>query len=173
MPRPYGKPEMEPLLVPSVCPLCPENEARLDALAGRYPRRDALLLPALRLIEQERGAIPEEALEYLAEKLGLTPARVKGVLTFYTHYKRPGVGRHVIQACCTLPCVLAGALDLVAHLERKLGVPAGKTTPDGRFTLLKVECLAACDEAPLVQIDDGYYGKLTEAKLDALLERFL
>jgi NADH-quinone oxidoreductase subunit E len=79
----------------------------------------------------------------------------------------------VIQVCCTLPCALAGAMDVLGLLEQKLGVAAGETTADGRFTLLKAECLAACDEAPLVQIDDGYYGKLTPEKLDALLEKFL
>ncbi len=149
-----------------------ENEKRLEALARRYPERDAVLLPALREIERAKGSVPEEACEYLGGLLDLSPARVRGVLTFYTHYKRPGVGRHVIQVCCTVPCALLEAMSIVEHLEKKLGIRAGETTGDGRFTLLKVECLAACDEAPMMQVDDKYFGRLTPERVDEILERF-
>ncbi len=153
-------------------PLDVESEKRLEELARRYPERDAVLLPALREIERAKGSVPDEACEYLAEKLGLSPARVGGVLPVYSHGKRPGGGRHVIEVCCTIPCALLGAMSIVEHLEQKLGVSAGETTGDGRFTLLKVECLAACDEAPMMQVDDGYFGRLTPEKIDEILERF-
>jgi len=149
-----------------------ESEKRLEELARRYPERDAVLLPALRAIEREKGFVPEGTCEYLAERLGLSPARVRGVLTFYTHYKRSGVGRHVIQVCCTIPCALLGAMGIVELLEKKLGVRAGETTGDGRFPLLKVECLAACDEAPMMQVDDGYFGRLTPERVDEILRQF-
>jgi NADH-quinone oxidoreductase E subunit len=136
---------------------------------ARYPVKEAALLPTLRLAEREFGSITDDAMIYVAELLDLPPARVHGVFTFYTHFRRPGWGRHVLQVCCTLPCALRGALDLVGHLKRRLGIDVGGTTADGRFTLLKVECLASCGTAPALQVNDVYHENLTIEQLDALL----
>ncbi len=141
-----------------------------EALVSRYPSRQAALLPVLRLVEREFGAVSDEGMAYAAGLLGLPPARVKGVASFYTHYRRPGDGVYVIHVCCTLPCVLRGSASLVDALVRKLGIAVGQTTPDGRFTLRKAECLAACDLAPMIAINDTFHGPLTPESLGALLD---
>jgi NADH-quinone oxidoreductase subunit E len=153
-------------------PLGPEARKAIEAIAARYPTRAAALLPALRVVERELGAVTDEGIAAAADLLGLPPARVMGVATFYTHYRRPGDGRHVIHVCCTLPCALRGAVSLFDAFSRTLGIGEGQTTPDGRFTLRKAECLAACDLAPAVAVDDELYGPIDPGALDAFLSRF-
>jgi NADH-quinone oxidoreductase E subunit len=145
-------------------------QAECDALLARYPTRQAALLPLIRLVEREFGAVTDEGLAYVADLLGLPPAKVKGAASFYTHHRRPGDGKYVIHICCTLPCALRGSATLLEALTRKLGIGVGQTTPDGRFTLRKAECLAACDLAPMIAINDTYHGPLTPESLDALLD---
>jgi NADH-quinone oxidoreductase E subunit len=142
-----------------------------DALLGRYPTRQAALLPTLRLVEREFGAVSEEGMRYAATLLGLPPARVKGVATFYTHFRKPGDGKYVIHVCCTLPCALRGSASLVDALTRTLGIGVGETTRDGRFTLRKAECLAACDLAPVIAINDDLVGPLAPESLGDLLSK--
>ena len=146
------------------------GKARLEWLYTRYPMREAVLLPALRLAEEEFGVIDGPAIECVARETGISPGTIWGVLTFYTHYRRAGDGKYVVQVCSTLPCALRGCRDLVHHLERRLGIRPGETTPDGKLTLKKVECLASCDTAPVVQINDDYHEQLTLEKLDAILD---
>jgi NADH-quinone oxidoreductase subunit E len=148
----------------------PRAKERIEWLFGRYPVRVAALLPVLRLAEEEFGAIDDGAVECVAREIGVSPGYVYGVLTFYTHYRRPGDGKYVLQVCSTLPCALRGCRELVAQLQTRLAIRPGETTADGRFTLKKVECLGSCDTAPVVQVNEDYHENLTAAKLDELLD---
>ncbi|HEY3226887.1 MAG TPA: NADH-quinone oxidoreductase subunit NuoF, partial [Planctomycetota bacterium] len=145
--------------------------SELEGICSRYPKREAALLPALRLLEREFGSISEEGMAVVAKLIGVSPAKVYGVVTFYTHYKRAGEGRHQLQVCATLPCALRGGLDLHRHLSQALGIRAGQTTADGLFTLKKVECLANCDKAPCLQVDEDYFDHVTAPDADAIVER--
>jgi NADH-quinone oxidoreductase subunit E len=147
-----------------------ETDRRIDELLGRYPRPGSALLPALYLIQEEKGYISTESMEYVAGKMGVSPAFVAGVVSFYTLFHPQPVGRHHIQVCRTLPCALRGADEVMAHLEKRLGIREGETTRDGRFSLASVECLGACDNAPFCQINDQEHGLLDARKADALLE---
>ena len=143
---------------------------RIEWLYTRYPVKEAALLPVLRVAEEEFGAIDGPAILCVAKEMGLSPGHVLGVFTFYTHYRRAGDGKYVLQVCSTISCALRGARDIVHHIEGRYGIQPGQTTPDGRFTLKKVECLASCDTAPVVQINDDYHEGLTTEKLDAILD---
>jgi NADH-quinone oxidoreductase subunit E len=160
---PGGAPPGEPLH------FSPGARERISSLYQRYPIREAALLPVLRVAEEEFGSIGPEAIDCVAREMGLSASYVFGVFTFYTHFRRKGEGKYVLQVCATLPCALRGCREVVHHLEEKLGIKAGQTTPDGRFTLKKVECLASCDTAPVVQINDDYHEHLTLEKLEEVL----
>ena len=151
-------------------PVRPETDRRIDELKGRFPRPGSALLPALYLIQEEKGFVSEESMEYVAGKLGVSPAFVAGVVSFYTLFHRRPVGRHHLQVCRTLPCALRGCANLLAHLRTRLGIGPGETTLDGRFSLVEVECLGACDTAPMMQVNDQDHGHLDPQKVDALLE---
>jgi NADH-quinone oxidoreductase subunit E len=143
-----------------------------DWIVSRYPKRRAALLPTLRLLEKEFGRIDHEGMELAAELIGISAADVLGVVSFYTHYKRESDGKYVVWVCNTLPCALRGCREMTAAIEKRLGVRCGETTKDGRFTLKKAECLAACDVAPVMQIDDDQYENLVEAKLDEIFAKY-
>jgi len=147
-----------------------EARKRIDWLYTRYPVKEAALLPVLRVAEEQFGVIDNDAVDLVAREVGVSPGYVLGVLTFYTHYRRDGDGKYVLQVCSTLPCALRGCREVVHHLEQKLNLKPGETTADGRFTLKKVECLGSCDTAPVVQINDDYHENLSLEKLDAILE---
>ena len=142
----------------------------IKELAGRYPDPKAATLPALWLVQGELGWISPQACTAVAELLDLPPAHVLGVATFYTMFKKKPTGRYLIQVCSTLSCALMGSEHVVDYLEKKLGISCGETTADGKFTLMKVECLASCGTAPMMQINDDYYERLTEAKIDQILD---
>lgn len=150
-------------------PVRPETDQRIDALKTAYPRPGSALLPALYLIQEEKGHISDESMEYVAGKIGVPPAFVAGVVSFYTLFHREPVGRYHIQLCRTLPCALRGCGAILEHLERRLGIHAGERTPDGKFSLTTVECLGACDMAPMVQINDEEHFLLDPGKVDAIL----
>ncbi len=150
--------------------LPPEVETELAALLPRYPTARAALLPLLWLCQRRWGWISPGVARAVAARLDLSPAEVDGVVTFYTMFRTSPPGRHVVQVCTTLSCQLCGAAGLVEHLERRLGVGFGETTADGRFTLVDVQCLGACGEAPVVQVDDEYHVNLDPEKLDRLLD---
>jgi len=140
-----------------------------DALS-RYPVKRSAVLPVLWIAQREWGWLPPAALRLVAESVGLPESEVFGVATFYTMFNLRPVGRHHLQVCMTLSCSLMGADRLFKHLEKKLGVGHTGTTGDGRFTLRKVECLAACGKGPCLQVGFDYHENLDEAKVDALLE---
>lgn len=146
---------------------------RLEALFPKYPTRQACLLPALWMIQQERGWISEPAMAEVAEVLGLTPAYVKGVVTFYTMYHTHPVGRHFIQVCTTSPCGLCGAEETMRALLQYTGCgDLGATSPDGRFTVVEVECLGACGFPTPVLVDDDFHESVTPDRVPGLLARY-
>jgi NADH-quinone oxidoreductase E subunit len=147
-------------------------EAQIADILTRYPNTQAALLPVLWLCQERWGWVSTGMTRAIAERLGLSPAFVEGVVTFYTMFQRRPPGRYLLQICSTLSCQLCGTGDLVGHLKQRLGIDFGETTPDGRFTLVDVQCLGACGEAPVVQVNNDYYTELTVDRLDALLDRF-
>jgi NADH-quinone oxidoreductase subunit E len=147
-----------------------KRERLFEDIRRKYPEPAAALLPALRLVEEQEGSVSAEAVGYVAERLGITKAFALGVFSFYTHYRRPSEGRHVISVCRTLPCALRGSARLVEHLERRLKIGVGGTTPDGKFTLKETECLGACGGAPAAEIDGRCFENLSPEKLDMILD---
>ncbi|HOC44353.1 MAG TPA: NADH-quinone oxidoreductase subunit NuoE [Thermoanaerobaculales bacterium] len=146
-------------------------EAEIGRILSRYPTTQAALLPVLWCCQERWGWISPGITRAVARRLGLSPASVEGVLTFYTMYHREPPGRYALQVCTTLSCQLCGAADLAGHLQRRLGIGFGETTADGRFTLIDVQCLGACGEGPVIQINNDYYTALTAQRLDELLDR--
>jgi NADH-quinone oxidoreductase subunit E len=150
------------------------SPAQLDEvrrLQSLYPDPRGALLPVLHLAQETFGWVSLPVEEYVAGLFGISPAHVHEVVTFYTLYFRERPGRHVVSVCHNLSCHLAGAPSIIAHLKQRLGVEPGETTDDGRVTLLAVECLCACEAAPMMQVDDRYELNLTPAKVDQILER--
>jgi NADH-quinone oxidoreductase E subunit len=143
---------------------------RIQELFPRYPDKRSVTLAALRIAQEEKGFVSEEAMSDIAVLLELTPVQVYETATFYTLFTLQPVGKYLIQVCRTLSCALVGAEGVVQHLERKLGIRVGQTTPDGLFTLKKVECLAGCGAGPMMQINDEYYEYLTKDKVDRILD---
>ena len=150
--------------------LTPEREQQVDEILTRYPERRAALLPVLWLCQRQNGWISPEVAEYVSKRLDLSTAVIKGVVTFYTMFFDEPVGENVVWVCRTLSCDLRGGKAIQDHLEKKLGCRAGHTSADGKFTLLKAECLAACGQAPMVQINDYYYENLDAQQLDRILD---
>jgi len=148
----------------------PETLKEFQATVARYPKKEAAMLPVLYLAQREFGHLGPEAIDYVAKLMDQAPARVYGVVSFYTMYNMAPIGRHHIQVCRTLPCALRGAEEVTEFLKKKLGIECGQTTPDGRFTLSEVECLASCGTAPMMQVNDDYYENLTAEKIDQILE---
>jgi NADH-quinone oxidoreductase subunit E len=147
-----------------------EQLAEVRRLHGLYPDKRGALLPVLRLAQETFGYISLEVEEYVAGLFDLSAAHVHEVVTFYTLFFQQPPGRHVVSVCHNLSCHLMGSKGIVEHLARRLGVEVGETTPDGRVTLLTVECLCACEQAPMMQVDDRYEGLLTPEKVDRILE---
>ncbi|MGQ9516266.1 MAG: NADH-quinone oxidoreductase subunit NuoE [Anaerolineae bacterium] len=135
----------------------------------KYPQARSALLPALEIAQREAGYLSPQVLREVALLMDLPPVEVASVASFYTMLYRRPVGKHVIQVCTNISCSLMGAEHIVDILQKKLGIQVGETTPDGRFTLLTVECLGSCGTAPMMQVDDTYYENLTEERLDAIL----
>ena len=145
--------------------------AALDELRPAYPTAEALLLPALHLAQEHwDGWLPDEAILAVATELGLPPARVYGVVTFYDLYHQRPVGRHRIRVCNNLPCALRGANEILETLHEQLGVDEDEVTPDGRCSYVHFECLGACEQAPMMMVDGDYHGPLTPAKARRILE---
>lgn len=147
-----------------------EQLRRVCEFQALYPDRRAALLPVLRLAQETFGYISPEVEVYVAGLFDLTPAHVHEVVTFYTLFFQKPVGRHVLAVCHNLSCTLRGAEDVLAYLAERLGIEPGETTPDGTVTLFRVECLCACEIAPMMQVDEEYVGPLTRERIDEMLE---
>lgn len=155
---------------PRTIEFTPEQLQRVRGLQAMYPERRAALLPALHMAQEAFGHISLEVEEYVAGLFDLPPAHVHEAVTFYTLYFTKPVGRHMVSVCHNLSCHLLGAQGVVSYLEEKLGIDVGGTTPDGRVTLLTVECLCACEMAPMMQVDDRYEGHLTKDRIAQILD---
>lgn len=151
--------------------LSPERERELDEILTRYPTKMAACIPALHLCQEQHGFIDDDVIAWVSNRLDVPPAHVKGVVTFYTLFNQKKVGKHQIWVCRTLPCALRGGGDVLEHCEKRLGIKAGETTPDGKITLRTSECLASCGTAPMMLVDKEYHENLTPADVDRLLER--
>jgi NADH-quinone oxidoreductase E subunit len=150
-----------------------QTRARLERLFAQYPTKQACLLPALWMVQEVRGWISEPAIGEVAQVLDLTPAYVKGVVTFYTMYHTHPVGRHFIQVCTTSPCNICGAEDVVKALLQATGCgELGATSADGRFTVIEVECLGACGFATPILVDDDFIESVTPEQVPGILKRY-
>lgn len=145
---------------------------KFDRLRKIYPEemKSSLVLPLLQLMQEEKGHLTESDAVYIADYLDVPKIQVKEALTWYSMLYRQPVGKHVIKVCRNIACSLNGAERVIEHIEKKLGIKAGETTSDEKFTLLTVECLASCGTAPMMQVDDTYYENLTEDSIDKVLE---
>lgn len=137
----------------------------------RYPTKRAALLPVLHAIQHEYNWIPMQAMEEAAEFLGLAPAEVLDTATFYEEYWLKPKGQFLIQVCRSITCELCGSNQLTEFCKSKLGIELGETTPDGRFTLVELECLGACGTAPVALVNDVLHEELTVDKLQAIIDQ--
>ena len=147
-----------------------EFEQRVNAIVAKYPYPKAACLPVLWEVQRKQGWIDLDSEKWVAERLGVSPAHVHGVVSFYTMYKQKPAGKYHIQVCTTLSCMLRGSDDLVDHLKKKFGIGIGETTPDGKYSLVRVECLGSCGTAPMFQLNDDYHEDLTPEKADRILD---
>lgn len=152
--------------------LTEEQKREILAEAARYPDKRAASLDALKIVQRSEHWISDEALGEVAELLGMSPAELDNVATFYNLIFRKPVGDHVILMCNSVSCWMVGYEALQAALEEQLGITFGQTTPDGRFTLLPIVCLGACDRAPTLMIDQDLYGPVTPSDLAEVLTRY-
>jgi NADH-quinone oxidoreductase subunit E len=137
----------------------PQNQAKFDENVTQYPadQRKSAILYALYLVQYQQGYITGAAMRFVAGQIGCTPADVEDVVSYYTMFYTRPVGKYVLNVCRTLSCALLGAERVTEELSAKLGIKPGQTTPDGMFTLTEVECLGACDRAPVVMVNDRYW----------------
>lgn len=151
----------------------PDNLARAKAIIAKYPatRAQSALIPLLQLAQQQHDNwLPRAAMDYVAAMLDVPPIRAYEVASFYTMFNRAPVGKHLVQICTTTPCWLRGSDGIKKACHDKLGINPGQTTPDGAFTVMEVECLGACVNAPMLQIGDDYYEDLDAASATRLME---
>jgi NADH-quinone oxidoreductase subunit E len=146
-----------------------ENVERARRLMALYPESRSALIPMLHLAQEQDGWVTDEAMRHIAELLGISAAEVLGTCSFYEMFKREPVGRHLVNVCTNVSCMILGGYELLAHLESTLGVKAGGTTPDGEFTLDEVECIAACGQAPCLSVNYRVFGPLTHDAADTLV----
>lgn len=170
-----GPADNAPVEQPASFAFTPENLAKAKAHIAKYPpgRQASAVLPLLDLAQRQHGNwLPRAAMDYVADMLGMAHIRVYEVATFYSMFNLRPVGKHFFQICTTTPCWLRGSSDVVEACEKRLGITIGETTPDGQFTLTEVECLGACVNAPIIQVNDDFYedldGPTTERLIDAL-----
>ena len=139
-------------------------------IIGRFPRPKSALIPLLHLVQEQDGHVTADGMTHVAELLGITPSEVYGTASFYEMFKFEPVGRYCINVCTNISCQLLGAWELLEHAEERLGVKAGVTTEDGLFTLEDVECIAACTEAPAIQVNYRFRYKVTPDDFDQLID---
>jgi NADH-quinone oxidoreductase subunit E len=147
----------------------PENEALARRIVGRYPRAKSATIPLCHLAQEQDGWLSEEAMGHIAELVGCTPAEVLGTASFYEMFKLHPIGRYCVNVCTNISCQLLGGEELLHHAEEALGIRAGGTTADGVITLEDVECIAACTEAPAIQVNYRYFLQVSAADLDQII----
>src|SRR5258706_1332734 len=145
------------------------NVALAREVIGRFPRSKSALITLLHIAQEQDGYVTDDAMAHLAELLDITPAEVLGTCSFYEMFKLEPVGRYCVNVCTNISCQLSGGWELLEHAEKSLGIKAGSTTDDGLFTLEDVECIAACTEAPCLQVNYRYRYKVTATQFDRLI----
>ncbi|MCP4201740.1 MAG: NAD(P)H-dependent oxidoreductase subunit E [bacterium] len=150
----------------------PEEVAgAIDELRRHYPTAEALLLPALHFAQKHWGGwLPEEAILAVAAELDLAPAKVLGVVTFYDLFHQSPIGRHRVRVCTNLSCALRGGQEILESVKRHLGVGENEVSADGRCSVAEFECLGACEQAPMMMVDDEYHPRLTPQSAAEILE---
>ncbi|MBM3569168.1 MAG: NADH-quinone oxidoreductase subunit NuoE [Alphaproteobacteria bacterium] len=161
-----------PVVQPASFAFTPENRAKALGYIAKYPpgRQASAVLPLLYLAQAQLGWVPQKAMEHIAEMLEMPPIRVHEVASFYTMFNLRPVGKHLVQLCTTTPCWLRGSEAVVGACKKHLGVDLDQTTADGQFTLKEVECLGACVNAPMVQINDDFYEDLDAESMIKILD---
>jgi NADH-quinone oxidoreductase E subunit len=149
--------------------LSPEAREEISALKSEYETARSAIIPALHVAQRDQGWLSAETQADVAELLELTPQAVREVVTFYTMFLQKPAGRHLLQVCRNVSCWLHGSHQLQKQIEERLGIKEGETTPDGRFTLLSVECLGSCGTAPVLMVNDRYHENLNPDALERLL----
>lgn len=147
-----------------------ENLRLAREIIARYPKPRSAMIPLLHLAQEQNGYVPEDAMEQVAELVGVSAAEVLGTLSFYEMFKRVEPGRYQVNICHGISCFLCGAGELLNHAEEKLGIKSGGTTPDGMFSLEAVECIAACTEAPALQVNYRYSDRAAPETFDELID---
>jgi len=150
--------------------LAPEFEKRAVDLMALYPQPRSALLPLLHVLQEQDGYLSADGMEHVAELVGLLPAEVLSVASFYDMFHTEPVGRYLVGICTNIACMLDGAEELLHHAEKRLGIKHGATTPDGLFTLEEVECVAHCNKAPCAQVNYRYFGPLADGDFDQLID---
>ena len=145
---------------------------RMRDLAARYPVARSAVMPALYIAQQEEGYITQEALQAVAEAIGMTVDDVESIATFYTMYYQQPPGKKVIKVCTSISCYLRNCDALVSHFEQRLGIKRGETTADGNYTLMTAECLASCGTAPVLQVNNEFVENVTLEMADALVDEW-
>jgi NADH-quinone oxidoreductase E subunit len=144
----------------------------IEEIRVKYPNSRAALLPAIYVAQREFGWLSPEAYEAVADLLSVPKATVRGVATFYAMYKQKPMGRHLIQLCTNVSCMILGAEKLADFLKSRFGVEPGGMSPDGRFSLVIMECIGACGTAPAMLVNDDFYENLTEKYIEEILEKY-
>jgi NADH-quinone oxidoreductase E subunit len=150
----------------------PENQAKFNELVTHYPadQRKSAIIYALYLAQGQQGYLTGNAMRFVAEQIGCSRADVEDVVSYYTMFYTKPVGKRVLNVCRTLSCALLGAERVTEELSKKLGIKPGQTTPDGEFTLIEVECLGACDRAPVVMVNDDWHERLAPEKAGQFID---
>jgi NADH-quinone oxidoreductase subunit E len=152
--------------------LSPEEREEIEREAAHYPTKEAVCIDALKIVQRRRGWISDEGLRDIAELLEMSVDELDGVATFYNLIFRKPVGRHVIMVCDSVSCWIMGYNKLREHLSKSLGIKMGETTSDGRFTLLPIVCLGACDHAPVMTVDGDLHRELDPQNVGGVLEKY-
>jgi len=149
--------------------LSEESLKRIEELKKRYQHPQSVVIDSLWMWQKEHGWVSEEGMKQIADLLGIPVHHVYGVVTFYTMFNKQPVGKHKIEVCTNVSCMLRDGEKILKHIESRLNIKAGQTTPDNRFTLVEAECLGSCGTAPMMQVGDRYYENLDAAKVDTIL----
>jgi NADH-quinone oxidoreductase subunit E len=151
-----------------------EQERELERILARYPNKMAATIPVLHLCQAaNQNWVSDDVMQFVADRLDVGTAHVKGVVTFYTLFNQSPPGKHQVWVCRTLSCALRGSDKILHHCEKRLKIHQGETTPDGKITLRTAECLASCGTAPMMQVDKTYHENLTTEQVDKLLDALL
>jgi len=150
--------------------LSERSRERIADIIARYPTKQSALMSCIWVLQEEIGWIPPAAVDYLVQTLEVTPARVHEVLSFYTMFRTEKPAKYVLEVCHNISCHVLGSREIIAHLEKRLGIRMGESTPDGKFAIQGVECLGACGHGPMLQLGKHFYEYLTPEKVDELLD---